>query len=358
MRSHKLALLAAAATISLLSIFPAASHAVQNAANFIGDITLKQDAGLNTGIYFSNGSYQNTASPWHYSGLDIYFNSVGAAVSIGGLPSGAATFQVYNTTTSGQAALFQINNGANVLPALYSTTNGNGQAVFGLNSGTGRAGHFMILNSGSSSSALVAETSGTGYAGEFLGKLKVTGSITFSDASTLSTAKTDCNGGRYEDNGNGTISDCRTGLIWLKNANCTATAGGIAKTTLGTPVGALSWDDAKTWTAGLGSPLCGLSDLSSAGDWRLPTKTEWMAMLASARKQGFVSPALTNSTGTAMWTPGDPFDSVISGTNYWSGTTSVASDVFTWSAYTGNGSVGMAAKVGFNFYVWPVRSGL
>ena len=31
----------------------------------------------------------------------------------------------------------------------------------------------------------------------------------------------DCNsGGRYEDMGDGTVTDCRTGLIWLKNANC------------------------------------------------------------------------------------------------------------------------------------------
>ena len=37
----------------------------------------------------------------------------------------------------------------------------------------------------------------------------------------------DCNnGGRYELNGffnvlDGTVTDCRTGLIWLRNANCT-----------------------------------------------------------------------------------------------------------------------------------------
>ena len=76
---------------------------------------------------------------------------------------------------------------------------------------------------------------------------------------------TDCNnGGRYEDNGDGTVTDCRTGLIWLKNANCTDTSNGIAN-----PNGYLTWYDALTWAAGLENGLCGLTDGSSAGDWRL-----------------------------------------------------------------------------------------
>ncbi len=41
----------------------------------------------------------------------------------------------------------------------------------------------------------------------------------------------DCNnGGRYENNNNGTVTDCRTGLIWLWNANCEDAAGGILPT--------------------------------------------------------------------------------------------------------------------------------
>ena len=59
----------------------------------------------------------------------------------------------------------------------------------------------------------------------------------------------DCNnGGRYEDNTDGTVTDCRTGIIWLKNANCTDTSNGIA-----IPTGVLTWYDALTWVAGLGT---------------------------------------------------------------------------------------------------------
>ena len=50
----------------------------------------------------------------------------------------------------------------------------------------------------------------------------------------------DCNnGGRYEDMGDGTVTDCRTGMIWLKNAQCTDTSNGIAN-----PKGTLTWYDA------------------------------------------------------------------------------------------------------------------
>lgn len=71
--------------LSLLAFFPASIHAAAlNAINVSGDITLKKDAnGVNTGIHFSNGTYQNSASPWSYSNLDIYFNAVGGKVGIG-----------------------------------------------------------------------------------------------------------------------------------------------------------------------------------------------------------------------------------------------------------------------------------
>jgi hypothetical protein len=84
----------------------------------------------------------------------------------------------------------------------------------------------------------------------------------------------DCNnGGRYEISGRGTVTDCRTGLIWLQDANCKDSLGltGIDKSQ-----GYLNWYNAMKWVAALGGGYCGLFDGSSAGDWRLPTKTEWM----------------------------------------------------------------------------------
>ena len=62
----------------------------------------------------------------------------------------------------------------------------------------------------------------------------------------------DCNNSRRdEDNTDGTVTDCRTGMIWLKNAACTDTSNGIVN-----PSGTLNWYDALTWTKGLGNGLC------------------------------------------------------------------------------------------------------
>jgi hypothetical protein len=65
---------------------------------------------------------------------------------------------------------------------------------------------------------------------------------------------------RFTDNGNGTVTDKRTGLRWLKNAN----AAGVTFT----------WDDATAAVNNLKDGVAGLSDGSRAGDWHLPTKEE------------------------------------------------------------------------------------
>jgi len=56
------------------------------------------------------------------------------------------------------------------------------------------------------------------------------------------------------DNGNGTITDTDTGLMWLQNANLAATSGGYS--------GRMTWSDAMTWANNL--------VFSGYDDWRLP----------------------------------------------------------------------------------------
>lgn len=162
----------------------------------------------------------------------------------------------------------------------------------------------------------------------------------------------DCNnGGRYEVMGDVTVQDCRTGLIWLQNANCTDTSNRIAN-----PGGYLTWYDALTWVAGIGNGLCGLTDGSSAGDWRLPTKTEWMAMVAYANYMGYTSPALTNAAGTTKWLlNGYAFNNVQSN-GYWSSTTYASNTTFAWGVSMQYGYVYSSDKAN-SFYVWPVRGG-
>lgn len=89
-------------------------------------------------------------------------------------------------------------------------------------------------------------------------------------------------GGAYAqliDHNDGTISDTVTGLVWLKNANC---------------FGRQDWDTAMRVAAALSSGVCGLSDKSSAGQWRLPSKDQ--LAVRAGNTAGF-----SNVTGTYYW---------------------------------------------------------
>lgn len=109
---------------------------------------------------------------------------------------------------------------------------------------------------------------------------------------------------RYSDNGDGTVMDNRTGLIWMKNANCAGHG--------------MSWRKAMRWAAELADGRCGIRDGSGKGDWRLPTTEEWHAMLdrryraqaGGNGRQWNEGPALSNAAGTGQWKEGDPFSNV------------------------------------------------
>jgi len=140
---------------------------------------------------------------------------------------------------------------------------------------------------------------------------------------------------RFTDNDNGTITDRRTGLIWLKNANCAETVGGVDKSD-----GVLALANARAWTAALDSGYCGLNDGSIASQWRLPKRKE-LRSLIDYRKS---NPALP---------PGHPFTDVQSN-YYWSSTTFATGTGGAWGMNLANG-IRYAGGAKFMLYVWPVR---
>lgn len=165
----------------------------------------------------------------------------------------------------------------------------------------------------------------------------------------------------YVDCGNGTITDNRTGLVWLREADC-----------LGIGV---DFDTAMEFAAGLadlpdGSSAathdCGLSDGSSPGEWRLPSVAEWEAMVADAAVLG-CSPTITRLSGDSCWTgvtctqiPGGPqvctqFSQVLA-ESYWSATTSVIAPLGAWTLDLVDGFTGFGNKANIK-RVWPVRGG-
>jgi len=150
------------------------------------------------------------------------------------------------------------------------------------------------------------------------------------------------NTNRYVDCGNGTVNDTVTNLIWLKNANC---------------YGALNYAAANNAAAGLEDGECGLTDGSSPGDWRLPTKEEWETTLARAVELGCESPSLTDTPGTGCYSAGtQPFTGVMT-YSYSSSTSDAVNPDYAWYVDLSYGYlVGYYNKVIGNA-VWPVRAG-
>ena len=104
---------------------------------------------------------------------------------------------------------------------------------------------------------------------------------------------------RFKDNGNGTVTDGQTGLIWLKDWGCG---------------GRRSWVSGIAWAAALANGQCSLTDGSSAGDWRLPTIEEWSDTTTTRQDDSMLrpscpdgSPNIPNTAGTGCWTQGNPF---------------------------------------------------
>jgi Protein of unknown function (DUF1566) len=132
---------------------------------------------------------------------------------------------------------------------------------------------------------------------------------------------------RFTDNGNGTVTDNLTGLIWTKNA-----AAFSQKT----------WEEALFTANNLQAGYGGLTDGSKAGDWRLPNLRELQSLIDYGR----YNPALPAV---------NPFTNVQSDA-YWSSST-CADDTFgAWAVHFGNGVMGNGTK-GASAYVWCVRGG-
>ena len=149
---------------------------------------------------------------------------------------------------------------------------------------------------------------------------------------------------RFKDMGDGTIRDNNSGLIWLKDANCSDLAGkGLD--------GRATWHTALEVSAALSHGTCGLKDGSKAGDWRLPTKTEWESFMSA----DYAFPALVNTVGDVQWSEGDAFTGVQS-SSYWSSTEYASTR--TWQAFMDIGSMSHTFNHDDHFaYVWPVRNG-
>ncbi|MEF3697921.1 Lcl C-terminal domain-containing protein [Desulfolutivibrio sp.] len=143
------------------------------------------------------------------------------------------------------------------------------------------------------------------------------------NAKTLGGSKVRCvrgeflPGSAYVDNGDGTVTDKSTGLVWEK--------GGSAS--------GMSWETALTW--------CENATTGDYADWRLPNKRELEILVDVSRNYPAIDPAFTESGGL-----------------YWSGTTYNPAG-FQYSAWRVNFSDGKSREYGksSSFYSRCVRGG-
>ena len=159
---------------------------------------------------------------------------------------------------------------------------------------------------------------------------------------------------RFQDMKDGTVEDMRTGLIWLKNANC---------------FGQAEHSVAGKAVADLADGQCNLSDGSTPGNWRLPNVRELGSIIDYANTHDWGWGCCTRSC--------DGWDNTfadVQGDEYWTATYArftggECGDGMHFVANICNGMVSMNTSDpccmhppcpeprGTRAYVWPVRGG-
>ena len=138
---------------------------------------------------------------------------------------------------------------------------------------------------------------------------------------------------RFKDNGDGTVTDNLTGLMWLKNANC---------------FGSMDWqqalDKVADFNANPGSYSCG-GYAATYNDWRLPNRKELHSLTAFSR----FDPALPEE---------HPFSDVQVNYEYWSSTTCALHKDQACLVSMFTGAVAGGLKLYYYYLnVWAVRGG-
>lgn len=133
---------------------------------------------------------------------------------------------------------------------------------------------------------------------------------------------------RFADNGDGTVRDNLTGLIWLKNAD---------------PFGFRPWQEALDECNKLSSGHYGLSDDSQPGDWHLPNIKEIESLVDYNR----AGPCLPDG-----W---DQVFENVRPSSYWTSTSVAEAPTEAMFIILGVGPAIFESKE-HPFFVWPVRS--
>ena len=135
---------------------------------------------------------------------------------------------------------------------------------------------------------------------------------------------------RYQDNGDGTITDLNTGLTWEKKGS-----GGDAGTCLTNLHGVNS---ACTWVQATGAWIDGVNAEGGTGfaghsDWRLPNVRELQSIVDYGRFSPAINPVFNNG-----------LDSFTAASNYWPSTPDAANPSRAWVVVFSSGFVNIFDK--------------
>ena len=124
---------------------------------------------------------------------------------------------------------------------------------------------------------------------------------------------------RMKDNGDGTVTDTLTGLIWLKRADC------IDQT----------WAGAVAAVNALATGQCGLTDGSAAGSWRMPSRKELesLADRAQNNQADFFDTTWTSGNATIP-SMSAVFTNFVTLQYYWTSTTDASDTTEAWTVFS------------------------
>lgn len=135
---------------------------------------------------------------------------------------------------------------------------------------------------------------------------------------------------RYTDNGDGTITDTATGLMWLKDASA---------------CGVMAWAD--------GVSFCDSLITNGYGDWRLP----WLTNSGLSAELDSLGREHGNPTNAWEGFGGTPFTNVVTNSSmYWSQSSWEDNpEVAAYAVSMSNSYTDYFPK-DFSHYIWPVRT--
>jgi hypothetical protein len=136
---------------------------------------------------------------------------------------------------------------------------------------------------------------------------------------------------RMIDNGNGTVTDSVTGLIWLKQASCTQLQG--------------TWSASVASVNALQSGQCGLTDGSTAGQWRMPNRKEMESLADRIQtNQADSFNAAWVSADTGLNSLASVFSDFVALQFYWTSTTQAVNTTNAWTVFSCDWGVYATAK--------------